>query len=147
MDKQKTKAELEEEFYRICHSKVPEDIWNWVLEKCTLKAIPIEAPVMQKIAEDETDKEYWRKKLRNRYDPIIAFNIGDHNPNIEILKEVAKEEGCLTTYRATEGYLEGMFAIVFSGLYTEIDLDEVFITKVEKTLSIIKKRYGLDKYL
>jgi len=77
----------------------------------------LEKPVMPKIAEEETNKEYWHKRLRSRYDPVIAFNIGDHNPNIKILEEAAKEEGCLATYRATEGCLKGFFVIVFSGLY------------------------------
>jgi len=79
--------------------------------------VNVEALVMPKIAEDETNKEYWRKRLRERYDPVIAFRVADDSPYLPILKEVAEEEGALHSYRATEGYLKGMFIIIFSGLY------------------------------
>lgn len=45
----KTKAELEDELYRLCCKGKAEEIRDWVLENCTLKAIPLVAEVMQKI--------------------------------------------------------------------------------------------------
>ena len=47
MGQQKTKAELEDELYRLCCKGKAEEIWDWVLENCTLKAIPLGAVVMQ----------------------------------------------------------------------------------------------------
>lgn len=46
MGQVKTKTELEDELYRLCCKGRAEEIWDWVLENCTIKAIQMQAPVI-----------------------------------------------------------------------------------------------------
>lgn len=72
MKQQKTKAELEEELYRLCCKGKAEEIWDWVLENCTLKTIPLDAEV--KPAACDRCKELEELLSKYKYDMDAYFN-------------------------------------------------------------------------
>lgn len=66
MNSQKTKPELEEELYRLCCKGKAEEIWDWVLENCELKAVQVQAKVKPESGEKIAE-------IRNLFSPILNY--------------------------------------------------------------------------
>ena len=86
MGQQKTKAELEDELYRLCCKGKAEEIWDWVLENCTLKAIPLDAEV--------------------------KVNFADINKIINESMETAKLEMDASEHPSVYSYFEGQISVL-----------------------------------